>query len=58
MLFLCLIGKSKVNLWDNFIYRKGYINSEDLKEVFNLLGESISDDEVNSKILKSLKIIL
>ena len=33
------------------IYRKGYINTEDLKEVFKLLGESVSDEEVNSKEL-------
>jgi hypothetical protein len=32
-------------------YRKGFINTEDLKEVFNILGESVTDDEVNSKIL-------
>lgn len=30
-------------------FRKGYINNEDLKEVFKLLGESVTDDEVNSK---------
>ena len=30
-------------------FRKGYINTEDLKEVFSLLGENVSDDEVNSK---------
>lgn len=29
--------------------RKGYINNEDLKEVFALLGETVSDEEVNSK---------
>jgi Ca2+-binding EF-hand superfamily protein len=29
--------------------RKGYINSEDLKEVFKLLGETVTDEEVNSK---------
>ena len=31
-------------------YRKGYINSEDLKEVFKLLGETVTDEEVNSKL--------
>jgi Ca2+-binding EF-hand superfamily protein len=30
-------------------YRKGFINQEDLKDVFTLLGENVSDDEVNSK---------
>ena len=30
------------------MYRKGFINTEDLKEVFSLLGENVSDDEVNS----------
>jgi Ca2+-binding EF-hand superfamily protein len=34
--------------WFNF-NRKGYINQEDLKEVFSILGENVSDDEVNSK---------
>lgn len=33
----------------NITYRKGYINTEDLKEVFSLLGENVSDDEVSSK---------
>ena len=32
------------------MYRKGYINSEDLKEVFKLLGETVTDEEVNSKL--------
>lgn len=31
-------------------YRKGYISTEDLKEVFEILGESITDDEVNTMI--------
>jgi Ca2+-binding EF-hand superfamily protein len=31
------------------VFRKGFINTEDLKEVFALLGENVSDDEVNSK---------
>ena len=30
-------------------YRKGFINTEDLKDVFSLLGENVSDDEVSSK---------
>ena len=34
--------------------RKGYINSEDLKEVFKLLGETVTDEEVNSKFLTPL----
>ena len=34
--------------------RKGYINSEDLKEVFKLLGETVTDEEVNSKFYASL----
>ncbi len=45
---LCLTGRSKIK----FIIianRKGYINSEDLKEVFKLLGETVTDEEVNSK---------
>ena len=31
-------------------YRKGYISTADLQEVFELLGESISDEEVNTMI--------
>jgi len=34
-----------INVW----YRKGYINKEDLKVVFSLLNENISDEELNSK---------
>jgi Ca2+-binding EF-hand superfamily protein len=45
---LCLIAKSNFNNKTS-IYRKGYINNEDLKEVFKLLGETVTDDEVNSK---------
>jgi Ca2+-binding EF-hand superfamily protein len=30
--------------------RKGYINPEDLKEVFEILGEYITDEEVNTMI--------
>ncbi len=45
----CLIGKSKISTYINHFYRKGFINTEDLKEVFTLLGENVSDDEVNSK---------
>ena len=32
------------------LYRKGYISTEDLKEVFEILGEQITDDEVNTMI--------
>lgn len=28
--------------------KKGFINQEDLKDVFGILGENVSDDEVNS----------
>lgn len=31
-------------------YRKGYISTDDLKEVFEILGESITDEEVNTMI--------
>jgi hypothetical protein len=31
---------------NNMLIRKGYINSNDLKEVFELLGESVSPDEL------------
>lgn len=44
----CLIVKSTLSFSHSFL-RKGYINTEDLKEVFSLLGENVSDDEVNSK---------
>mmetsp|Transcript_9626 Transcript_9626/g.16169 ORF Transcript_9626/g.16169 Transcript_9626/m.16169 type:complete len:98 (-) Transcript_9626:38-331(-) len=30
--------------------KKGYISSDDLKEVFELLGESVSDGDVNTMI--------
>jgi Ca2+-binding EF-hand superfamily protein len=39
-------------------YRKGYINNEDLKEVFRLLGETVSDEEVNSKFIISMLLFL
>jgi len=32
------------------LYRKGYISTDDLKEVFSLLGEQISDEEVNTMV--------
>lgn len=32
------------------IYRKGYISKEDLKQVFEILGESITDEEVNTMV--------
>ena len=31
-------------------FRKGYISKDDLKHVFELLGESITDEEVNTMI--------
>lgn len=30
--------------------RKGYISKDDLKEVFEILGESITSEEVNTMI--------
>lgn len=30
--------------------RKGYISKEDLKHVFEILGESITDEEVNTMV--------
>jgi Ca2+-binding EF-hand superfamily protein len=32
------------------VYRKGYISKDDLKEVFEILGESITSEEVNTMI--------
>ena len=61
MPFLCSIAKSKaftkliypiIKLLSFYCNRKGYINNEDLKEVFRLLGETVTDDEVNSKWFK------
>ena len=58
MPFQCSIAKSKeftkliypiIKLLSFYCNRKGYINNEDLKEVFRLLGETVTDDEVNSK---------
>ena len=47
----CSIGKSINSCrFITFNYRKGYINSEDLKEVFKLLGETVTDEEVNSNL--------
>jgi Ca2+-binding EF-hand superfamily protein len=34
----------------NFNYRKGYISKDDLKDVFEILGESITSEEVNTMI--------
>lgn len=31
------------------LYRKGYISASDLKCVFSLLGETVSDEEIQSK---------
>ena len=30
--------------------KKGYINQEDLKEVFSILGENVSEDELQTMI--------
>ena len=30
-------------------HRKGYIDKSDLSEVFSILGETVGEDEVNSK---------
>lgn len=32
------------------VEKKGYIGSSDLREVFELLGESVSDDELQTMI--------
>lgn len=45
-----IISENSIYIYINTIfYRKGYINNEDLKEVFKLLGETVTDEEVNSK---------
>ena len=31
-------------------FRKGYISKDDLKQVFEILGESITDEEVNTMV--------
>lgn len=36
---ICIVG-----------FRKGYISTEDLKAVFEVLGESITEEEVNTMI--------
>ncbi len=46
----CSIAKSN-SFFLRTYNRRGYITTEDLKEVFTLLGESVTDDEVNSKII-------
>ena len=33
------------------LFRKGYISSEDLKVVFSLLDETVSDEELHSKYI-------
>jgi Ca2+-binding EF-hand superfamily protein len=44
-----LIDRSKLyHLIPN--YRKGYISKDDLKDVFEILGESITSEEVNTMI--------
>jgi Ca2+-binding EF-hand superfamily protein len=35
-------------------FRKGYINSEDLKSIFGILGENVTEEEINSKFVTSL----
>lgn len=37
-----------LTFFDNF--RKGYISKDDLKDVFEILGESITMEEVNTMI--------
>jgi Ca2+-binding EF-hand superfamily protein len=37
-------------LYFNCNYRKGYISKDDLKDVFEILGESITSEEVNTMI--------
>lgn len=32
------------------VFRKGYISADDLKEVFKILGEDISESEANTMI--------
>ena len=32
-----------------YVGRKGYINADDLKSVFEILGETVQEDEINSK---------
>jgi Ca2+-binding EF-hand superfamily protein len=56
--FQCSIVKSKfISFFKLYLLnvcfsynRKGYISTSDLKEVFEILGESITDDEVNTMI--------
>lgn len=38
-----------MKLANNQKFRKGYIDKNDLSEVFALLGENVGEDEVNSK---------
>ncbi len=47
MLSQCLIGKVRIPF--KKIIEKGYIDKSDLGEVFSILGESVGDDEINSK---------
>ena len=56
LLFQCLIERSKCYLLLIFPIRKGYISSEDLKAVFSLLDETVSDEELHSKKIKNLTI--
>ena len=45
-----MIDRSKFYYWFLLFSRKGYISTDDLKEVFEILGESLTDDEVNTMI--------
>ena len=56
LLFQCLIEKSKCYLSLTSPIRKGYISSEDLKAVFSLLDETVSDEELHSKWIPYLTI--
>lgn len=50
---VCLIDKSKLYLRFFIlllIFRKGFISANDLKNVFEILGEYITDEEVNTMI--------
>jgi len=38
--------------------KKGFINTEDLNVVFNLLGETVTEEELNSKFKNAIIIRL
>ena len=46
----CLTWKSKLSFLLT-LRRKGYISAHDLKEVFELLGETVNEEELQSKSL-------